>query len=721
MVSKTTSKEMKKQMEGKKMERKLAAKVVLRERRMLLPESVNVNTLSKRQVAAFCNILDVCTNHAYVAGKELIEALEKVSASDIKEYLDLFVETLNDVNCGGYDFNKLMAYSDYPKTELTAEDAEIYYRQFVSYITQAVDRFFDTNLHEEIFMSGEKIEKGEDSYDEYDTIKSVVVRPATISDAYRIVKAMIAGKTRLLPSDEDLLLEVLNNISDEEFLMVLPAKISQKTTLKMVAGLMLKRDLSIEALGIKNSIDALRLAHELSGSFNKFSLKNKERKAILSIIDKDKHAVALMFSKREEFLRLGETIHPGSYKNKYPLAYKAFQDLRNNNRSERTIMSQVNILLDNGDVLGAAEKLALMPGKFAQSLEQLLSLGMTETIQNKILDCFEEVVSGVNRKQLYQTYYFFKNRSKVNGQTTEKYKLDRYTRPLEYCKFNNTISEKILNRAAAIAFDGFAKSVADVEPASYFIDKDRFSNAIVDKIASRIKMRATDWLRLFVYWVGMDVDLSACFLDENFNYKGQVSWQCLRNKSYDEVFAVHSEDITYAPNGGNEYIDINRIIAKKKAAEEGYRYIAIVNFVFSGPSFNCMDDAFTGVMNIQNPTIGNTFKPSAVAVKTSVKSGTANLAYLYDIVEDVVIPVNADVSPDGSLTARGNTVARCQKEIISACKAIIGIEKFNLYDYLVDFVKITGGTMVENPDEADVKFCEDGIDIFDDILYSEYI
>ena len=175
-----------------------------------------------------------------------------------------------------------MEYSDYPETELTADDSELILRQFISYVTQYTDRFFDTRFHEEVFMSGEKVERGKNGKNEYTTVKSIVVRPATMQDAYRILTAMIAAKTKLQPLDEDLLKEALNSLSNEELLKVLPAKISQKTTLKMIATLMLSKDMPIHVLGIKNSVDALRLAHDLSDDFNKFRLGNKERKAILS-------------------------------------------------------------------------------------------------------------------------------------------------------------------------------------------------------------------------------------------------------------------------------------------------------------------------------------------------------------------------------------------------------------------------------------------------------
>lgn len=708
----------KKEEKSMKIERNLIARVLYRERRF--PVMVVDEKATKTQVASIAHLIDEATDHNFVAGKDLIVAMGDMSVSELKAAFDSFMAAYS-VATGSYvDMNKFTAYQDYPNFAMNGDMIDILINQYISYVADAVDRVFGTNLHAEIF-DREIIERGEDADDEYETVHSTILRPGTQADAMRIVNAMIASRINLNADDAELLKAVLNAMMPEDILAVLPKKIEQKTTLRLVATVLLDKGMALDVLGIKNSVDAIRLAHELSSSnVNRFDLSNRERMAILELINKDQHANANMFSHREDFLRLGEYLHPRKYAKRFPVAAQAFAELRSKTRTEQTFMSQYNQALAEGDVLAAAKALSFIPGKFVQELDALLSLAMDVTRQKKILEIFKAVAANAPAKRLFQCYTHFKNRN-ADGEKVERYTLDRYSRPIEYVKEFLPISQEILDAAADAALEAFKTTKASAAPKKYFINEERFSKAIIDKSGSRIAIRDTDWLRLFVYWVGQDVDLTAVFLDEEFGYKDQVSWQHLRSGKQGDALAIHSVDVTYAPNGGNEYIDINREKAKLLAETDGYRYIAIINVVYSGPAFQNMPNAFTGVMALQNPDIGDVFKPGAVATKAKIKSGRGNLAFLYDIVEDEVILINADITPKDESSRWGITVRNCFDEIVAACKAVVGSEKYDLCSYLNAFVAATDGEIVADKADADVIFDEDGIDIFDDMLYSEYI
>lgn len=695
----------------------IASMLLLRERRVLVVGD-GVKS-SRKEVAALCRAIDEATDHNYVAGKELVGALLETSAISGINAFNIFTETLKESNTMGFTFNAGISYTDYPYTEMNADDAKLFLRQYVAYIAQAVDRFFDTKCYKEIFMQ-EKVERGEDAENEYNTIHSLVLRPGTMEDAVRILQAIMASKTNLLPMDEDLMVKCLESLTADDLLLILPRRIPQKTILKVVAKIVLDKGLSLEHLDVHNAVDALRIAHALSGDYKKFKLSNRERKEILSIIDKDERANINMFTKREEYLALARHIHPNNYASKYPNAAKVFDDLYKGNREGLGFMGEYEVSRSENDPVKASKAISNIPTKFAQELNSILECCISEKQQNEVLDVFESVIGKVTKKAIYQLKTFFENRN-ANENNVVKYTLDRYTRPMVYDKAYHSISQKVIDRVVSIALEAFRELNSDVEPLSYYINEERFSKAKVDKIGSRIPVRDTNWLRLFVYWVGGDVDLTAAFFDNEFQYQEQVSWQSLRaGRDNDGILAVHSIDVTYAPNGGEEYIDINRAKAKEYCEEKGYRYIAIMNVVFSGPSFNSMDNTFTGMMAIENPEIGDVFKPNAVAIKSVIKSGCANLAFLYDILTDEVILVNSDVSPEGKSRCRGITFSSVASEVFNACNAIMSLEKFNLYDYFKTLVEVTGGTIVEDKKDAEVILDEDGIDIFDDELYANY-
>lgn len=59
-------------------------------------------------------------------------------------------------------------------------------------------------------------------------------------------------------------------------------------------------------------------------------------------------------------------------------------------------------------------------------------------------------------------------------------------------------------------------------------------------------------LRVFVYWIGGDVDISAKFMDDEFNEQ-TIVFNTLKSMPYQ---ACYSGDIKEAPEGAFEYIDI---------------------------------------------------------------------------------------------------------------------------------------------------------------------
>lgn len=75
-------------------------------------------------------------------------------------------------------------------------------------------------------------------------------------------------------------------------------------------------------------------------------------------------------------------------------------------------------------------------------------------------------------------------------------------------------------------------------------------------------------LRFFIYWVGRDIDLSASLHNEEFELIEQISYTNLRSSKYD---ACHSGDITDAPRGASEFIDISI----DKAVKFGARYVVM--------------------------------------------------------------------------------------------------------------------------------------------------
>ena len=86
------------------------------------------------------------------------------------------------------------------------------------------------------------------------------------------------------------------------------------------------------------------------------------------------------------------------------------------------------------------------------------------------------------------------------------------------------------------------------------------------------------FLRFFIYWKQKhnnrtDIDLSVAYFDKSLTSLGHVSWTNLR-----EGFTTHSGDITSAPDGASEFIDINIKKAIETALANEVNSVAFCGF-----------------------------------------------------------------------------------------------------------------------------------------------
>lgn len=117
-------------------------------------------------------------------------------------------------------------------------------------------------------------------------------------------------------------------------------------------------------------------------------------------------------------------------------------------------------------------------------------------------------------------------------------------------------------------------------------------------------------LRFFVYWRQAtrrtDFDLSAIFTDRQFGGGGHVSYTNLRNFA-----AVHSGDITEAPEGASEFIDVD-------LSRVGLGYVIPQVYVFTGEGFGEVAEGFFGFMTRDRGQGGAPFEPRTVRMKSAL-------------------------------------------------------------------------------------------------------
>ena len=117
-------------------------------------------------------------------------------------------------------------------------------------------------------------------------------------------------------------------------------------------------------------------------------------------------------------------------------------------------------------------------------------------------------------------------------------------------------------------------------------------------------------LRFFTYWRQTsrrtDYDLSVLLLDDEFHTAGQVSWT---NYRHDGV--VHSGDITEAPDGATEFIDVPLTL--------GGRYVVPQVYIYAGESFDEVAESMFGYQ-IRTPDQGGApFEARTVRARSQLR------------------------------------------------------------------------------------------------------
>jgi len=202
--------------------------------------------------------------------------------------------------------------------------------------------------------------------------------------------------------------------------------------------------------------------------------------------------------------------------------------------------------------------------------------------------------------------------------------------------------------------------------------------------------------------------LAATILDENFNGIADISFYNLK-----DFGGVHSGDITDAPNGAAEFIDISL----SKVLQRGGRYIAMQIYSYTQHKYCDLPECFAGWMGRKSPQSGEIFEAKTVKNKIDLASDTTVvLPLLIDAKERKVIWMDLGLKQRPTWnTAYGN-----RHNVGIVCKAMTQLHKPNLYDLLS--MHVDGrGKLVKTPEAADVVFSPETIAFDTDTVLTKYV
>lgn len=385
-------------------------------------------------------------------------------------------------------------------------------------------------------------------------------------------------------------------------------------------------------------------------------------------------------------------------------------------------------MIGDGKIVQAAEKLTTRPGELARMLDFLIRSSKEEG--GLVIDCFERVLKGISTKVLLQVSGHFKTRTSANVDrvvfpkgSIQKAILVAGNEPIatEYIKRIDTIiAAELIERFSKL--DPLGKCYIDPNLVKAPLPSQmRSANESMDIVArgTRYPIGYKNTIRLFIHWIGQDIDLSATFHDEAFKMVDQVSYTNRRGDGYN---VHHSGDITRAPGpvGASEFIDID--IASVKAYKKTIRYVAMNVYVYSGPLFANHELVYAGWMMRDKPNSNEIFDPKTVVNKFDLTTPSKiSIPVVFDLFTGEIIYTDLAMSPSGHFG--GNNTHSNRAGVEQVLNAVVNINKTTLWDLFRLHVEARG-ELVSTLEEAETVFDLEGYGITPrdiNVINSEFI
>ncbi|MGW0707471.1 TerD family protein [Streptomyces sp. NPDC002643] len=436
--------------------------------------------------------------------------------------------------------------------------------------------------------------------------------------------------------------------------------------------------------------DVLRLACALSGGDvtlqepTRFrALPRPVRRALLAGLDAVVAAnpakLTDVRSHREPFKRLGERLHPHEYP-RWPHAAEVFAVARGE-KEARSFDGRVEALLDDFDVPGAVALLKSAPGKLFRSLDLLLRIAADQGERDGVLAAAEEAVSEVSGRVVLSVREHLHNRERESGE--DRIFVNRRGRAWVTPDHRPVVPAADRDRLIAVLdaelrrrLPAPGRLLVDVDVLDVALPLSGKATAAGLGVLPRGSVSPVDGevLRFFTYWKESgrttDYDLSALLLNSDYSTDTWLSYTSLR-----AVGGRHSGDITEAPNGASEFIDL------RLDRVRGGFIVPQVN-IYAGEGFEEVEESFFGFMLRDGERKGRPFEPRTVRMKSDLR-GPGRVA----------LPLVFQRGDDGRWRAKwlhlylrglssGNQVEENQVSVSKVVRAVVEREQLTV-NYLV--------------------------------------
>lgn len=432
--------------------------------------------------------------------------------------------------------------------------------------------------------------------------------------------------------------------------------------------------------------------------FKKFS--RPARKMILSYLEKTNLDVREGKTRIEKWIKLGEIIHPGEYRNAYPKSFQFFDLLRNTKVKSwyGEVDSEFNRSLEQGLI-----KLSERGGEYFRRLDYLLRSNPYN--QDKVLKYIPKASETVSNKVLIEVLGHFNSRLEHQNSRSILIKGSRKPYPLPVLQPLGSI---LVDKIKRMIEDCLIRKYCELESLGICYIDPQLKKAPIPtsmrnvSLTSRPVIRGLrvpfqgDFIRSYVHWVdehgNEDLDLSATFVKSNGN-TDLVSFSQLRLPSRN---AYHSGDVRHVRGKCAEYLDLDI----KGLCKEGYEFVIFDVRNYNGRPLSSVD-AKAGITSLEriSASAGSNWKPDNIEQAfTLASTSTGVIISAIDLKTSEFIII--DLDQEGIVT-RGRG-----KEILEMIDKLVKPPLLSMYDILYMNV-LARGEEVTTPEEADVVFSFD--------------
>ena len=673
----------------------------------------NINeTLSIEELATLIKKFE---GYGYIFSKELAIAISKEERNVIIDKLKAVIKVIEDFKS---DKNYTVFYKNFPDEVINMNEIDLYINQILHYWIGYLPSNNENIIKEDVEPS-----------------KLVKARELNLIDDEMIEKLFVDLLSSNVTLSEQYLDDVCvltNNKSIKELEKYMEC-IQMKETLTTVSSYILKKE-GVLIGNFKTATDILRLiakisADELNNKHIHFAYFSRtELSQLMTKLEnlqnpmpdikrysKPWHTFFKLYAKKINF-------------NKYPKVRNAV-DMLFGDISYMTERGKINEKIKRLPIMSEEEldnfvkEYTVFYGDYIRGILSLLNKAK-ENQYEKLLLGLENCVTKVNTRILFQLYDRV-----INLQEKDKTVPRLVNSKGKWRKLRESISlsDELLNRVLQIVEDGIKTQLKEKENlGKVYIDKsykdimlttsEKDSNVSLRPMTrgSRIAFNPNaEVLRFFVAWKNLDektlkeltpmysrvdVDLSALSFDKDFKFKRVVAYY-----NQKEMGFAFSGDITDAPEGALEYIDI---LDLEKLKKKGDRYILMQIRSYNGYTFEEINSVYAGVMELTS----NEAKEKKNMYSTAITQGfqimspqiTTN-TILVDLVKFEYVWLDMNMANYKVDTFQNSLTYEEIPYLNDLLKYFMKKQYVTMYDLLKLNADVRG-MLVENKKEADIIF-----------------